>query len=141
MKRRIVLSFISLFLVMTAGQADKPALTDLTDWHVDAINGDDKNGIGSTERPFKSIRALLAVNDVFPDLVGEGDTIYLASGNYDAKSIVIESPQYERDRKWQNKNKQTRPNSRGGCLCLPRATTALLFGRAEPAIRTPHPRD
>ena len=92
MKSRVHLFFIGLLLFLTVGQAGEPALTSLTEWYVDAINGDDESGVGSEKKPFKSIHALLAGNDVFSRFVNEGDTIYLAAGKYDAKPVLIDIP-------------------------------------------------
>ena len=93
MKIRIHLLFVSLFFILTAGQAIEPALTGLTDWHVDAVNGDDIDGIGSAKKPFKSINAVLSVNKLFPGFVGPGDTIHLAAGKYDTELVVIDVPE------------------------------------------------
>lgn len=117
---RVTLFFISLFLALTAGQAkgltpaedlaptveqaedmdladepvdelpDEPALTDLTDWYVDAVNGDDASGTGSMDEPFRSIKALLKVNKAFPDFISGGDTVHLAVGDYSAEDVVID---------------------------------------------------
>ena len=92
MKICIYLLFVSLSLVSSIGQASELTLTDLTDWHVDAANGDDVNGTGSVDKPFKSINALLAVNKDFPGFLGEGDTVHLAVGNYGDKPVVIDIP-------------------------------------------------
>jgi parallel beta-helix repeat protein len=92
MKNRTPLLFISLFLALMAGQASGLAPTDLTDWHVDAVNGDDTNGVGSVAEPFKSINALLSVNDAFPGFVGEDDTVYLSAGNFNIERVVIDIP-------------------------------------------------
>lgn len=92
MKIQISFFLASLFLALMPGQADESPFTGLTDWYVDAVNGDDAKGIGSLEKPFKGIRAVLAVNDMFPGFVGAGDTIHLAAGNYDAKPIIIDVP-------------------------------------------------
>ena len=92
MKKHIYLLFVSLFLALITVQASQPALTVLTDWHVDAINGDDENGIGSAKKPFKSLHTLLAVNDVFPGFVGPDDTIHLAAGEYNTEPVEIDIP-------------------------------------------------
>lgn len=93
MKRCTYLFFVvGLTLALTAGQASEPILTGLTDWYVNATNGDDESGIGSKKKPFKSIDALLAVNEVFPGFVGADDTIHLAAGRYDTKSVEIDIP-------------------------------------------------
>lgn len=89
MKTHIYLLFLCLLLVLTTGQARDLNLADLTDWYVDAVNGDDATGTGSEEAPFKSINALLAVNSELPEFVGKGDTVHLAAGSYD-KLVVID---------------------------------------------------
>lgn len=90
MKDQIQVILLSLFAALTVGEASEPALSDLTEWYVDAVNGDDANCDGSADEPFQSIDALLAVNATFPGFVGEGDTIYLAAGSYDDASIIID---------------------------------------------------
>ena len=68
---------------------NNPTLTDRTDWHVDAINGDDATGIGSEAEPFKSLAVVLSLNVNHPSFVGVGDTIHLAEGQYDPASVEI----------------------------------------------------
>ena len=92
MKTCTYLLFTSLFLALSIGQASEPTLIDLTDWHVDAAKGDDANGTGSVDKPFKSINTLLSVNEEFPGFLGEGDTVHLAVGNYDDELVVIDIP-------------------------------------------------
>lgn len=90
MKFWIVLLSTYLLLASAFAQASKSALSNLTEWHVDAVNGNDISGTGTATRPFESIHALLAVNDEFPDFVNNGDTIFLASGKYNSKPTVID---------------------------------------------------
>ena len=80
-------------LASIAETVDELALTDLTDWYVDAVNGDDVSGTGSMEEPFRSIKALLKVNKAFPDFVSGGDTVHLAIGDYSSEDVVIDIAQ------------------------------------------------
>ncbi len=75
---------------LTVGQASESAFSNLTEWYVDATYGDDATGTGRVDEPFKSICALLEVNESFPEFVGMGDTIHLAAGYYGDESVVID---------------------------------------------------
>lgn len=90
MGNRITLFFFSLFLVLTTGHAADSTLINRTDWYVDIINGDDTSCSGSEFEPFKSINALLEINEAFPGFLDEGDTIHLSSGDYSAEDVVID---------------------------------------------------
>ena len=89
-KKNCLLFVISLILVLPKVQASESELTDLTNWYVNAANGNDENGTGSKEKPFKSLYALLAINELFPDFVGADDTIHLAAGYYNTKPIEVD---------------------------------------------------
>ena len=82
--------FISLSVALMAGQVSASNLIDPIGWYVDAVNGNDANGTGSVDNPFKSLSALLAMKERFPGFVRPGDTIYLAEGNYDAEKIAVD---------------------------------------------------
>ena len=92
MKTCTYLLFVTLSLTSAIVQASELTLTDLTDWHVDAVNGDDASGDGSVDKPFKSINALLSVNKDFPDFLSKGDIVHLAVGNYNDEPVVINIP-------------------------------------------------
>ena len=68
-------------------------ILDRSDWYVDAAKGDDVNGIGSEVSPFRSIQAILTLNERYPSYVGSGDTVYLAAGRYDLDSMELDIAQ------------------------------------------------
>ena len=57
-------------------------LFNRTNWYVDSVNGDDVSAVGSAAAPFRSLSAVLSLNDLNPDYVGAGDTVYLTAGEY-----------------------------------------------------------
>ena len=73
--------------------ADEGALNEVlynrTNWYIDVVNGDDAAGNGSQTSSLQSLSALLAINATNPGYVGEGDTVYLAAGNYGTGLDVI----------------------------------------------------
>ena len=94
-------------LIAGSLEASEPAQIefDRTEWHIDAVNGDDETGTGSREAPLKSIDELLNNSERFADFLSFGDTLYLAAGNYAADPLLKRSysgPSHRRDfgRKW-----------------------------------------
>ena len=63
-----------------------------TEWYIDPVNGDDVAGTGSASSPLQSLGSFLEINASYPDYVGAGDTLYLASGDYSSESITIAIP-------------------------------------------------
>ena len=91
----VIISIVT-FLASLALSSLNASLIDRTEWYIDAANGDDANGVGSPELPFKSIDKLFALNDLLPGLVDSGDIIHLAAGDYSKNQLTeISTPGVE----------------------------------------------
>jgi len=77
---------------LSSWSSPNPVITNRTDWYIDAVNGDDTLGTGSSTKPFQSL-SILSLNDEYAGYVNSGDTIYLASGDYSSEvDITIDLP-------------------------------------------------